>query len=98
MPKDVYKNAEKNLKKLHAGELGRIAKLKRTAKELVMGSKTYLKKDSGGKKDKKQIDKWRYKTRKKQAEVKKATRTKVIESELSKAGLSAKEIARFGGK
>jgi len=39
---DVYKNAEKNLKKLKAGKLGRIARLKRTAKELIGGSKTYL--------------------------------------------------------
>lgn len=78
MPKDVYKNAEKNLKKLHAGKLGRIAKLKRTAKELIGGSKTYLPK----KKKKK----------------KKTVRAKTIESGLSRAGLSAKEIAKFGGK
>jgi hypothetical protein len=81
MPKTMekaYANAEKNLKKLHAGKLGRIAKLKRTVKELIGGSKTYLPK----KKKKK----------------KKTARTKVVESGLSKAGLSAKEIARFGGK
>jgi hypothetical protein len=71
MAKDVYKNAEKNLKKLHAGKLGRIAKLKRTAKELIMGEKTYLPKSAGAKRGKKQIDKQRYETRKKQAEVKK---------------------------
>ena len=39
---EVYANAEKNIKKLKAGKLGRIAKLKRTAKELIGGSKTYL--------------------------------------------------------
>lgn len=52
MPKDVYANAEKNLAKLKAGKLGRIAKLKRTFKELVGGSKTYLPKK---KKKKKQV-------------------------------------------
>lgn len=50
MPKDVYENARKNLKKLHAGKLGRIARLKRTAKELIGGSKTYLPKKKKKKK------------------------------------------------
>lgn len=80
----VYSNAEKNLKKLHAGKLGRIAKLKRWAKELTGGEMTYLPK--GSPKPKKPKKK------------KKTTRTKAVESGLSKAGLSAKEIARFGGK
>ena len=81
MPKTmekVYANAEKNLKKLKEGKLGRLAKLKRTAKELIGGSKTYL-----PKKKKKKV---------------KTTRTKVIESGLSKAGLSTKEIARLRGE
>ena len=77
----VYENAEKNLKKLRAGKLGRIAKLKRTAKELIGGSKTYLPKKK--KKKKKKV---------------KTTRTKVVESRLSKAGLSAKEVARLRGE
>ena len=46
MPVDVYKNAEKNLALLRAGKLGRIAKLKRTAKELIGGERTYLPKGS----------------------------------------------------
>jgi len=46
MPKDVYANAEKNLAKLKSGKLGRIAKLKRTAKELIGGEMTYLPKGS----------------------------------------------------
>jgi len=37
----VYANAEKNLKKLKSGKLGRIAKLKRIAKELIGGASTY---------------------------------------------------------
>ncbi len=53
MSKDVYKNAEENLKKLRAGKLGRIAKLKRTAKELIGGGKTYLPKKKKKKKSKK---------------------------------------------
>ena len=44
----VYANAEKNLKKLKAGKLGRIAKLKRTTKELIGGKKTYLPKKKKG--------------------------------------------------
>lgn len=50
MPKDIYKNAEENLKKLKAGKLGRIARIKRTAKELIYGSKTYLPKKKKKKK------------------------------------------------
>ena len=46
MAKDVYKNAEKNLKKLKAGKFGRLAKLKRTVKELIGGEMTYLPKGS----------------------------------------------------
>lgn len=39
---DVYSRAKKRLKDYKAGKLGRIAKLKRTAKELIGGKKTYL--------------------------------------------------------
>ncbi len=38
----AYANAKTNIKKLKAGKLGRVAKLKRTAKELIGGKKTYL--------------------------------------------------------
>jgi hypothetical protein len=41
---DVYSRAEKRMKDYKAGKLGRIARLKRTAKELIGGKKTYLKK------------------------------------------------------
>ena len=45
----VYINAEKNLKKLKAGKLGRIARLKKKAKtwakEVVGGEKTYISKE-----------------------------------------------------
>ena len=43
---EVYANAEKNLAKLKAGKLGMIARLKRTAKELIGGEMTYLPKGS----------------------------------------------------
>ena len=51
-------------------------KLKRSVKELIGGSKTYM--------PKKQF--------------KKKIRTKSTETGLKAAGLTAKEIARFGGK
>jgi ABC-type glutathione transport system ATPase component len=40
--KNVYANAEKNMTKLKAGKLGRVAKAKRWFKELSGGEKTYL--------------------------------------------------------
>jgi len=43
---EVYANAEKNIKKLKAGKLGRVAKLKRMAKEVIGGEMTYLPKGS----------------------------------------------------
>ena len=38
----AYKNAENNLRKYRAGKLGRLARLRRTAKELIGGKNTYL--------------------------------------------------------
>ncbi len=40
----AYANAKTNIKKMKAGKLGRIARIKRTAKELIGGKNTYLKK------------------------------------------------------
>ena len=82
-------------------KLSRIAKLRRTGKELVMGAKTYMPKNTEERRGKGQIDKWRYKTRKKQGELKamyKTARTKAIEKALSGSGLSKEEIARFRKK
>lgn len=84
MPVDVYKNAEKNMKLLKAGKLGRLAKLRRTAKELLHGEKTYLPKKKKRKKSAK-------------ADVKTA-RTVGIEGELKNSGMTAKEIRRLRGK
>ena len=39
----AYANAKTNIKKLKAGKLGRVGRLKRTTKELVGGKKTYKK-------------------------------------------------------
>lgn len=86
MPVNVYKNAEKNMKLLKAGKLGRLAKLKRTAKELLLGEKTYLPKKKKVKKAKKSKPEF------------KTVRTSAVERRLSASGMTEAEIQRLRGK
>lgn len=95
MPKDkVYVNAEKNLKRFKAGKLGRVGRLKRAAKELIGGEKTYLSKERHKEmiaaRKKKKVAKSKAKPKKE--------RTRQIEAGMRSAGLTKEEIARFGGR
>ena len=74
------------------------AKLKTTGKELVMGDKTYMPKSKSAEKNKAQLGKWRYETRKKQQEVYgNTTRTTYTSEQLKKAGISDAQIRRLRG-
>jgi hypothetical protein len=73
-------------------------KLKRSVKELMLGSKTYMPKDAEGRREKRQLDAVTRRTRKKQAEVYTSTRTSATESGLKKAGISSKKIKRMRDK